>query len=54
MSLYSWDGVGIGACLLYLACIMAAFLFLGYLVLRRSIPRYMPVAVPAIVKAPSS
>ena len=47
LSLYSWDGPSIGLCLLYLACIMAAFLLLGYGVLRRSLPRYMSVAKPA-------
>jgi hypothetical protein len=30
-------------CLLCLACIMAAFLLLGYIVLRRSLPHYMNV-----------
>lgn len=43
LSLYSWDGSSIGLCLLYLACIMAAFLLLGYGMLRRSLPRYMSV-----------
>lgn len=51
LRLYSWDGSTIGMCLLYLACIMAAFLLLGYLALRRSLPRYMTVAEPNKTKA---
>lgn len=46
LNLYSWDGSSIGLCLLYLGIIMAVFLLLGYVVLRRSLPKYMPVAKP--------